>query len=282
LILPVRLSLNRGIAFMPDSSDISPTLLPRLPVSVCIIAGAEAARIGHTLSAVVEWVADVHVVLNDDVRDETESIARNLGAIVHREQWKGHVEQKNSAAAKATQPWILALDADEVVSDSLRHSIMALFGSADRLASRPAWGFPRTTEVCGRFIKHGDWYPDRQTRLWKTGEAKWGGVNPHDKLEVSGTVGRLTGDLLHYGVLSLNQQLAKIPSYTDQFVEDRLARGRRAIWLDLSFRPFWTFVRGYFLRLGFLDGWQGFYVAGMNAFTALTRYAKLRAAREKR
>ncbi len=260
---------------------IPPEKNETLPVSVCMIAGAEEERISRSLAAVKDWVAEIHVVINDDVCDRTEAIAIDLGAHVHRESWKGHIDQKNSAAAKGTQPWILALDADEVVSDALRDEIQSLFRSPDRLEKNAAWCFPRTTEVCGRFIKHGDWYPDRQTRLWRKGSAKWGGVNPHDKLVVQGTVGRLRGDLLHHGVLSLNQQLAKIPSYTDQFVVDRMAKGRRATWLDLSFRPCWTFFRGYFLRLGFLDGWQGFYVARMNAFTALTRYAKLRAAREK-
>lgn len=255
-----------------NTSDSS----PRLPISVCMIAGAEAERIGRSLSAVVEWVSDVHVVINDDVNDETESIAQKLGATVYRESWKGHIDQKNSAAAKATQPWILALDADEVVSAELRGEIQALFRSPDRLEQNAAWRFPRTTEVRGRFIKHGDWYPDRQTRLWKSGSANWGGVNPHDKLEVNGAVRNLNGDLLHYGVLSLNQQLSKIPSYTDHFVDDRMARGRRASSLDLWFRPWWTFVRGYVVRLGFLDGWQGLYVARMNAFTTATRYAKLR------
>lgn len=257
----------------------APKLASRLPVSVCMIAGAEEARIGRSLRAVEDWVSDIHVVINQDVADATGQIALDSGAQIYREEWKGHIAQKNSAANKATQPWILALDADEVVSDSLRTEILRLFEESDRLGANSAWCFPRTTEVCGRFIRHGDWYPDRQTRLWKRGQAKWGGVNPHDKLIVDGSVGKLNGDLLHYGVLSLNQQLSKIPSYSDRFVEDRLSRGRRASLIDLWFRPFWTFFRGYFLRLGFLDGWQGLYVARMNAFTTLTRYSKLRAAR---
>ena len=92
----------------------------------------------------------------------------------------------------------------------------------------------------------------------------------------------MKSDLLHYSVLSINQQLAKIPSYTDYFVEQRLRRGRKASWTDLTLRPWWTFARGYFIRMGFLDGWQGFYVARMNAFTTLTRYAKLQAAGEEK
>jgi hypothetical protein len=152
--------------------------------------------------------------------------------------------------------------------------------SSTRMEENAAWNFPRMTEVGGRFLRHGDWYPDRQTRLWKRGTARWGGVNPHDKLMVEGTIGRLRGDLLHYGVPSLNLQLSKITSYTDHFVEDRLRKGRRASMMDLWFRPCWTFFRGYFLRRGFLDGWPGLYVARMNAFTTLTRYAKLRNAQQ--
>lgn len=254
----------------------------RLPLSVCMIAGAEAARIGRALESVSSWTTDIHVVLNEDVSDGTDAIAQKFGAAVHREKWKGHVEQKNSALAKATQPWVLGLDADEVVSDELRSEIFGLFGEGNRLDAHAAFSFPRCTWVCGRFIRHGDWYPDRQTRLWKRGLASWAGENPHDKLEVDGSVGRLRGDLLHYSIQSLNQQLGKIPSYTDAFVRQRLARGQRAGWWALLSRPCWTFFRGYFLRLGFLDGWQGYYVARMNAFTTLTRYAKLREANESR
>jgi glycosyltransferase involved in cell wall biosynthesis len=249
-----------------------------LPISVCMIASAEASRIGRALESVGGWVAEIQLVLNEEVRDGTDEIARRLGATVHREPWKGHVAQKNSALAKATQPWVIGLDADEVVSGTLTREISALFVDRPRLESRAAWSFPRCSEVCGRFLRHGDWYPDRQTRLWRRGTANWVGEDPHDKLNVQGRVGRMRGDLLHYPIQSLNQQLGKIPSYTDAFVRQRLARGQRAGWPAFVLRPWWTFVRGYFLRLGFLDGWQGYYVARMNAFTTLTRYTKLREA----
>lgn len=245
-----------------------------------MIAGAEARRIEKTLESVADWVTDIHVVLNDDVADGTDDIAGKFGATVYREPWKGHVEQKNSALAKATQPWVFGLDADEVVSKELRNEIGQRFENPTSLDLHAAYSFPRCTWVCGRFLRHGDWYPDRQTRLWKRGLAKWAGENPHDKLEVDGSIGRLRGELLHYSVQSLNQQLGKIPSYTDAFVRQRRARGQQAGWGALFFRPCWTFFRGYFLRLGFLDGWQGYYVARMNAFTTLTRYAKLREANE--
>lgn len=250
-----------------------------------MIAGAESARIGRSLAAVRDWVTDMHVVINDTVADGTDEIARQHGAAVYREPWRGHVAQKNSAANKATQPWVLGLDADEEVSEPLRDEIRELFNRSAGTDGGPdhaAYSFPRCTWVMGRFLRHGDWYPDRQTRLWRRGRARWAGENPHDKLEVDGGIGRLRGDLLHYGVPELNVQLAKIPAYTEDFARQRLARGQTAGWPALVLRPWWTFVRGYFLRLGFLDGWQGYYVARMNAFTTLTRYAKLRAAQPER
>src|ERR1700757_220392 len=96
----------------------------KLPVSVCIISGAEAHRIGRALASVADWSSEIIVVLNEEVRDGTEEIAAKYGARVVREPWKGHVAQKNSAAEKAGQEWILSIDADEVVSSELRDEIM--------------------------------------------------------------------------------------------------------------------------------------------------------------
>ena len=247
----------------------------RLPISVCIISGAEASRIGRALASVADWTSEIIVVLNHDVADDTEAIALRHGARVFREPWKGHIAQKNSAAAKATGEWLLGLDADEAVSPALRDEILA------RLAgpvppTEAAFDFPRLTTYCGRWIRHGDWYPDRSKRLWRRGQAEWGGVDPHDKLLVRGSVGRLRGDLLHYNAESINRQVAKITAFSDDFVKAALARRRPTSWWDLAFRPAWRFFRCYFLRAGFLDGWQGYHIAWMTAFYTVNRYAKVR------
>ncbi len=252
--------------------------MKKLPISVCMVSGAEARRIGKSLASVADWVDEIVVVLNHDANDGTEEIALSYGARVYREVWKGFVAQKTSATAKAKHEWILGLDSDESVSPELKASIEQLFVSQEKLTSYSAYRFPRCTLFCGRWLRHGDWYPDLCTRLWHQNRAKIGGIDPHDKLEVNGRVGRLRGELLHYSILSINQQLTKIPAYSDYFVQRRMGAGRDASWIDLMFRGSWTFFRGYILRAGFLDGWQGYYVARMNAFTTLTRYAKLREA----
>jgi len=250
----------------------------RLPVSVCIISGAEAHRIGRALESVADWAGEIVVVLNQEVADATEEIAARHGAKVFREPWKGFVGQKNSAAEKATGQWLLNLDADEAVSPGLAQEIAGVASAS--VAPHAAYEFPRRSFYCGRWIRHGDWYPDRVLRLWKRGAARWAGQEPHARLAVSGTVGRLCSDLLHYSNESIARQIAKIAPYQAQFVKQRVAGGRSAGFFELAVRPGWRFLRAYCFRLGFVDGWQGFYIAVVSSFSTLTRYALVREAEE--
>jgi glycosyltransferase involved in cell wall biosynthesis len=264
--------LNRDSTY-PKSAVLA-TQKP-LPISVCMISGAEAARIGRALASVAGWTSEIVVVLNQEVVDGTAEVAAKYGAKVFREPWKGHIAQKNSAADKATQQWILGLDADEVVSAPLREEIQAKFTDHAGMVRFAAYSFPRRTWYCGRWIGHGDWYPDRQIRLWRRGSATWGGIDPHDKLLVNGRIGKLRADLHHYTNDSITQHVQKIIPFAEEFVRQNLASGRSVGVFDLFVRPFWRFVRAYFLRLGFLDGWQGYYIAWLNAFSSVTRYARL-------
>jgi len=250
----------------------------RLPISVCFVSGAEAHRIGQAFESVAAWAQEIVIVLNEEVRDGTEELALRYGAKVFREPWKGFIGQKNSAAAKATQPWLLNLDADEVVTPKLAEEIRVVVNSTQ--PSHAGYEFPRCTFYCGRWIRHGDWYPDRVLRLWQSGKAVWSGEEPHASLEVAGSVGRLKSDLLHYTNESIDRGLAKITSYSSDFVRQQLAKGRKPRFLDLAFRPGWRFFRSYVIRLGFLDGWPGYYIAWMNAFATATRYAKLLEAKQ--
>jgi len=244
-----------------------------------MIAGSEAARIRRALGSVAGWVSEIIVVINDDVADGTDKIAAESGAKIFREPWKGYVAQKNSAAGKASQEWILGLDADEEISPALRDKIHELFSEPEKLKPFAAFSFPRCTFYCGRWIRHGDWYPDRKIRLWRRGQASWGGVDPHDAVLARGRVGRLKDDLLHYSMDDLNHHVRKAISYSDIFARQKLADGRRAGALEPWFRPCFRFVRGYFLRLGFLDGWQGYAIARIVALETFLRYAKIREAR---
>ncbi len=247
-----------------------------LPISVCFISGAEAHRIGRALESVAAWTSEIIVLLNEEVHDGTEEIAVRHGAKVFREPWKGFLAQKKSVLEKASQPWVLSLDADEEVPPELRDEIRQALAHPGPFV---AFEFPRCTLYCGRWIRHGDWYPDRVRRLWKRDSGSWAGIDPHPYLEVRGKLGRLRSDLRHFSNESIDRTLAKIGPYSTDFVKNQLARGRTTGLLDLAVRPLWKFFRAYLLRLGFLDGWPGYYIAWMNAFSTVTRYTKVLEAR---
>src|SRR5258706_11405357 len=167
--------------------------MKKLPISVSMISGAEAARIEKALASVADWTSEIVVVLNDDVRDGTDEIAAKFGAKIFRHAWSGFREQKNISLGYATQPWVLCLDADEEVSGELRESIFQFFqGDHERFAGAH---FARKVWFLGRWITHGDWYPDHVLRLIQRGSGKWEGSPEHCKIEVRGESKTLSGDL---------------------------------------------------------------------------------------
>ena len=241
-----------------------------------MICANEAHRIRGTLESVAAWTTEIVVVLNDNVSDGTDKIAESFGAKVFREPWKGFIGQKNSAADKCTQPWLLNLDADEVVTPELQKEIAGVVNG--NAAPCAAFKFPRCAFYCGRWIRHGDWYPDHVLRLWRKGQARWGAIEPHAQLDVNGRIGRLRSDLLHYTNENIERHISKIAFNQRDFVKRRLAQDRPAGFFELVVRPPWRFFRAYILRLGFLDGWQGYYIARLSAFSTLTKYSMLREA----
>jgi glycosyltransferase involved in cell wall biosynthesis len=245
----------------------------KLPVSVCIISGAEAQRIGKCLASVAGWVGEIIVVLNSEVQDGTDAIAASFGAKIHRHGWQGFREQKNLALSYATLPWVLALDADEEVSAELRESIARFFdGGEPRFA---AGRFARKVWFLGRWITHGDWYPDRVLRLFRREKGKWAGSAEHCAVEAEGTCVTLTGDLLHYTDPDISSYVNKINYFADVFLQRQLAEKSRWSAPAAIFRAAWRFVRAYFIRLGFLDGYPGFFIAASTAYSSLVRHSRL-------
>lgn len=250
----------------------------KLPISVCIISGNEAHRITPTLQSVADWAGEIIVVLNEDVSDGTDKIVESFGGKFFREPWKGNIAQNQSATDKATSEWLLSLDADEVISPELAREIQNLFSTPGKAARCDAYDFPRVTLFYDRWIRHGEWYPDRKLRLWKRGHGKWGGVFPHGRVLVTGRIGHLRGELMHYSMESMEHLLQKTIRYANEFAETCLKENRRISFLQLLVRPPWRFLRGYIFKLGFLDGWRGLAIAWMAAFYTFLRYLKAREA----
>lgn len=240
-----------------------------------MIAGPEAHRIRRALESVAEWAREIIVVINEDVHDGTDRISADYGAKVFREPWRGFIAQKNSATEKASSDWLLGLDADEVISPELRVEITSLLSQPASEIPNSAYSVPRCTFYCGRWIRHGDWYPDRKGLLWRRGQAQWTGVEPHAVLIVNGSTGRLKHDLWHYSFDNIDQFIRKALGYSHTFAQQPKTAARRVGLLAVGGRPLWCFFRGYFLRLGFLDGQHGIVLASLYSFYTFLKYAKL-------
>lgn len=240
-------------------------------VTACIISMNEQDRIADCLRS-VSWCDEV-VVVDSHSQDKTREIAAEMGARVIERDWPGHVAQKEFAIRQATHDWVFCIDCDERVSKRLRREILEL--RAQGFPERAGWRFPRCSNYLGRWIRHGTWYPDRQLRLFDRRRGKWGGNNPHDRVELDGHPGELRGDLLHYPYRSISEHLRTIDNYTTIMAEGLHARGRRARWSDLWLRPGARFFNFYLLRLGLLDGWRGFLMACLAAQYVRLKWAKL-------
>lgn len=242
-----------------------------MSLSVIIITLNEAADIRACLESVA-W-ADEIIVVDAGSTDATVAICRELGAQVHvAADWPGFGPQKNRALDHATRDWVLSLDADERVTPELRQEIEALLRSGPVAA---AYDIPRSSSYCGRFMRHSGWYPDYVTRLFRRGAGRFSGDLVHERLVVDGPVHRLRAVLLHYAFDSMEEVLRKVDQYSTAGARRMQAQGRRATLSGAVLRGLWSFVRTYVLRLGFLDGREGFMLAVSNAEGTYYRYAKL-------
>lgn len=240
------------------------------PLSACIITYNEEDKIKECLES-IKWVTEV-VVVDSFSQDRTVEICKEYGAKVFQTPWRGFVEQKNYALKKASFPWVLCLDADERVSPELREEIIKLLQE-----EKPADGYyiPRLSFYLGRWIKHGGWYPDYKLRLFKKEKGRWTGMDPHDRVILKGKTERLKGNLLHFPYQNLTHHLKKINSYTTIMAEGLKKQGKKVRGGDIFFRPLFKFIKGYFLKKGFLDGVPGFIIALTGSFYVGMKYAKL-------
>lgn len=231
-----------------------------LPLSVSIISFNEASNIGRTLDS-IKLIASEIIVVDSHSTDNTQAIAEKYGAEVYAEEWKGHIRQKNSALEKCTQPWILSLDCDEVVSPELRDAIIEAVGRG----LQPGYRVNRRTFYLGKLLRY-TWQPDWNLRLVrKDAGPVWTGYDPHDRLRITGRSGRLKGDLVHYSYADLRDHVQRLVAYAQIAANSYHQNGKRFQWHHLLINPQAAFVKKYLLKRAFLDGSQGF-IASMSSF----------------
>jgi glycosyltransferase involved in cell wall biosynthesis len=250
------------------------------PISATIITLNEAANIARAFGSVApigsdQAVADEVLVVDSGSTDGTQDMARKLGAKVVEHAWPGFAAQKNFASSIARHDWILSLDADEELNEDARAAIRQWRASPPRASG---YRFARRARYLGRWILHSGWYPDYKIRLFDRRRASWQGSYVHESVAVQGPVETLPGEILHYTCDSIQDHRKRIEFYTDLAAEEMIARGERPGSARRLLAPPWIFLETYFLRLGVLDGPQGFSIARMAARYVRRKYEKAAAA----
>ncbi|HZT01797.1 MAG TPA: glycosyltransferase family 2 protein [Steroidobacteraceae bacterium] len=243
----------------------------RTGLSACIITYNEADRIDDCVRSV--GFCDEVIVVDSHSTDATREQAAARGARVIERDWPGYRSQKQFAVEAAHHDWVLCLDADERVSDELRAEIE---GWRQRgFGDFAGWSVPRITDYFGRFLRHGNAYPDRLVRLFDRRRGGWVGREIHENTRVQGRLGRLHGHLEHYAYRSLTDHLSRMQRYADLMGQALYESGKRCGLAKVLLNPLWRFVRGYLLRLGFLDGWRGLVFALVESSYVRRKYLSL-------
>ena len=239
-------------------------------LTVAVITWNEEARLRRCLESVA-W-ADEIVVVDAASTDKTATIAREFTDHVFVHPWEGFARQKNWAVERATGDWVLSLDADEEVGEELRESIRRVLASD---AGPNGYTVARRNIFWGRFIRHGRLYPDWQLRLFRRGAGRFVDRDVHESVEVTGTVTRLDGALVHESYRDVADFLERTNRYTSLAADEWVRSGRPIRARELCVRPLARFFSMYVLHAGFLDGWRGFLLATLYAYYVFLRSAKV-------
>ena len=241
----------------------------RQPLSVAIITLNAVSQLEACLQS-VRFVDDI-VVVDSGSTDGTPALAERYGARVIQQDWLGFGPQKQVAVEAARHNWVLCLDADERVTPELQAAIEIALANPSTAAFR----FPRCNRFLGRYLKHGEGYPDWSLRLFDRRQAHWSNDAVHEKVETNGRVGELSGDLLHDSAESLAAYLTKQNRYTTLAAEMALAAGKRASFGRIAFSPLVRFIKFYFIRQGFRDGLPGLIHIVIGCFNSFMKYSKM-------
>jgi hypothetical protein len=197
-----------------------------------------------------------------------------MGAIVHQSKFAGYINQKNKVISMASYNYVLLLDADEALSDEL---VISILEAKMRFDFR-AYSMKRCSNFRGKYIRHGLWYPDKKLRLFDKRIGACGGLNPHDKIlmQEDVEVKLLKGDLLHYTYDSVEEYRNRNDEVSTVAAQSLYDAGIKKARLKIILSPLWAFVNGYFLRLGFIEGYNGFIIAIHTAQQSYLKYQKLR------
>jgi glycosyltransferase involved in cell wall biosynthesis len=242
---------------------------PVNPLSAVLITRNAAAVLESCLDSLA--FVDEIVVVDSASTDGTRELAERKGARVVQKDWLGFGRQKQFAVEQARNDWVLCLDADERVSPQLAASIK----SALAAPSSPVYRMPRRNRFLGRWLAHGEGYPDWSPRLFNRMNARWSDDLVHEKVLFAVTPGTLEGDLMHDSSDDLAAYLERQNRYTTLAARQALEQGKSAGVFHLLCSPVVRFIKFYLMRLGFLDGLPGLLHISIGCMNSYLKYAKL-------
>ena len=248
-----------------------------LPLSLVLITRDAANELAACIAS-ASFAAEI-VIVDSGSTDDTAAVAQRAGARVVEHTWQGFGPQKQFAVSQARHDWVLCLDADERLSSSLAAAIVALFAAGPPPA--PAYALARRNRFLGRWLTHGEGYPDWNVRLFDRRRARWTLDPVHEHVVADGPVVRLSGDLEHASAESIEAYIAKQNRYTSLQAAAMHARGEHAGAWRIAVSPLARFLRFYVIKGGWLDGVAGFAHIAIGAFASFLKYTKLRALDDK-
>jgi glycosyltransferase involved in cell wall biosynthesis len=239
-------------------------------ISTIIITKNAGEHLARCLES-VKWTDEI-IILDCGSEDNTIDIAKQYtDKITITDDWPGFGPQKNRALQQASNEWVLSIDADEWLPAELITEIQQTLA----VPSAVAYWFKRKSEFCGKLIKYGDWRNDRVLRLFKRNLGKFSNDLVHEKLIITGPSNTLTHAILHKSFTTLESAIHKMDHYSTLSAQMKSKNNKKSSLGKAITHALWTFIRGYFLRYGFLDGQAGLMLAISNAEGCYYRYAKL-------
>lgn len=240
-------------------------------LSVVIITFNESRNIKRALLSVQE-IADEVIVVDSFSTDNTEKICKEFNLKFYQQKWLGYAEQKNYANSLAKFDYVFSLDADEAVDNELKKEIISL----KKNGFKETYVINRITNYCGTWIKHSGWYPDKKTRIFPK-NTLWEGL-VHETLVFNKNYKEidLKGHLNHYSYYSFEQHRQVADKYSKLTATKMYNNGKKASMLKPYLSAFGRFVSMYIIKLGFLDGKMGFYIAKISAVSNIFKYKELR------
>jgi glycosyltransferase involved in cell wall biosynthesis len=242
-----------------------------VPVSGVVICFNEADRIERCLKSLD--FCDEIVVVDSCSTDGTQDVVRKYTDRLIEQPFLGYVKQKNFALDQAKNDWVVCLDADEALSPELAANVQGAIARNDGRVS--GYWLDRVTWYLGVWHDHGEWYPDWQLRVFRRSRGRWGGLDPHDRVELEGGTERLPGRMLHWNYRHLSDHIQTLDRFSARMAKSLADSGVRFRVWDMVMRPPARFFKSYFLRLGFLKGLPGFIVSIAGAYYVFMKYAKL-------